>query len=202
MRWLAKVPVVFVVAVLAGCANHRGADQVGRNDLARFLEQYPRIAEMDSAAVEVSPEVAQILTSKGTHTHLAFNYLQYMYALGAGGVALDAIVAENARLHDLEQRGFQGLEGIKAFRKGFNDDLEYQRTVIQSMNFPEDGVTDVVVCVEGTSQRARGKIAYALNAKDRWVEGKMVERWHSQRPPVADCGPTLPTLGSTAASGP
>lgn len=141
------------------------------------------------SAFEFAPEVRSILDAGGHDAHMGFNYLKYATALRAGGEALDSIVAPGVKLHDLEPRGFKGLEGLKDFRKGQNAALQVDRAVIQSMRFPAADITEIELSTERTVRDTGSKVAYVIHARDRWENDKVVERWHrvENLPPGSTC---------------
>ena len=167
-----------LTVVLAGCGSRGGDNLSGQYDPAEFPQ-------------EVAPEVRRVLESGDHNAHMALNYLRYAKALGSGGDALDAMVAPDARLNDLEPLGFTGLAGLKEFRSQRNAAFQYDRSVVTAMRFPAADVTDVDICTERTDTSTGAKRVIVVHARDRWVDDKVVERWHraEELPADSGCGP-------------
>ena len=164
--------------LLAGCGSRGGGSPSERNGLAESRQ-------------ELAPEVRRVLESDDHNAHMARNYVRYASALGAGGDALDAMVAPDVRLNDLEPLGFTGLAGLKEFRRQRNEAFQYDRSVVTAMRFPAADITDVDICTERTDVATGGKRVIVIHARDRWVDDKVVERWHraEELPADSGCGP-------------
>lgn len=132
-----------------------------------------------SAGFELAPEVERILAACGHEAQMTASYLTYARALIAADDSLDAIVAPDIRLNDLEPAGFKGLEGLKAFRRARSAEMAYDRAVIQQARFPAPDITDMDVCTERRNPATGEQVAVLIHARDRWADGKVVERWHS-----------------------
>jgi hypothetical protein len=139
---------------------------------------------------EFSPQVQALFAAGGHAAQMARNYLRYANALRAGGAALDIMVAPDVRLHDQEASGFIGLEGLKRFRAGQNTDTTYERVVVRSIKVPAPDMTEAEVCTERTLAATGAKYTIVIHARNRWANGKVVERWdRSERlPEGVGCG--------------
>lgn len=99
-------------------------------------------------------------------------------------------VAPDVKLNDLEQMGFTGLDGLKEFRSRQNAALQVDRTVVTAMSFPSPDITEVDLCSERTDRASGAKVTQVIHARDRWLDDKVVERWHrlENLPPNSSCG--------------
>lgn len=141
-----------------------------------------QVAQAAEAIPEVPRELAAgvsaLLQTGGHAAHMAQNYLKYANALRAGGAALDIMVAPNVKLNDLEPNGFVGLAGLKRFREGQNTSMLYERVVVRSIKVPAVDITEAELCTERAVTQTGAKITFVIHARDRWVDDKVVERWH------------------------
>ena len=140
---------------------------------------------------EFTPEVRRILDGGGHDAKMGFNYLRYARALRSGGAALDAVVAPDIKLNDLEPAGFKGLAGLKQFRAQANAAASYERAVVRSMKFPAPDITEIELCTERKDSATGAMRTSVIHARDRWVDDKVVERWHrpERLPDGTSCGP-------------
>jgi hypothetical protein len=155
--------------LLSACVGSRSSSRSENLDPSQF-------------GFDLMPEVRRTIDLGGWNAHMALNYLRYAKALGQGGDALDEVVAPDVKLNDLERMGFEGLSGLKEFRKQRNSERDAvapsRPAVVVSMNFPSPDITEVVLC------GARN----IVHARDRWVNDKVVERWHRlESPPAGGC---------------
>lgn len=127
---------------------------------------------------ELAPTVRATLDAGGERAALAAVYLRYASDLVNDVDALDATVAPDVKLHDIGRLGFTGLDGLKAFRRQRNAELPYDRAVVQAMRFPSPGILEVDVCTE-RAEPTGTKHTILIHARNRWAEGKLVERWDS-----------------------
>lgn len=172
-RWEAWALVAVIAPILAAPLRAAEAIPAGTYDPADF----PRF--------ELAPAVQAIFSAGGQHAQSTYNYLRYANALVVGGDALDAVVADDIVLNDLQPMGFSGLAGLKEFRQQRNAAMSYDRAVLLSIEFPADDISDVDLCTERTEPTTGEKFVSVIHAKDRWVGGKVVERWHSPEPQAA-----------------
>jgi hypothetical protein len=136
----------------------------------------------DFPRFELTPSVRQIFDDGGHRAKMAYNYLRYATALVAGGDALDAVVASDIVLNDLQPMGFSGLTGLKEFRRQRNAAMTYDRALLLRVDVPSNDITDVELCTERTDPSNSTKAVFVIHARDRWIGDKVVERWHRAEP--------------------
>lgn len=140
--------------------------------------------------IEITPQVRALLDAGGEQGALVDRFLDYTSALVNDVDGLDGIVAPDVQLHDIGRLGFEGLEGLKAFRRQRNSELPYDRTVVQEIRFPAPGVIEAKTCTERTDA-AGARHTLLIHVWNRWAGGLLRERRDrpEELPPGKGCGP-------------
>jgi predicted ester cyclase len=136
--------------------------------------------------IELSPSVSAILKADTSESQLLRQYLHFMEALLAPDLALiDGAVTPDARFHELEAIGYpHGPEGFKLFRGQVNAALPDEHIFISAARFEGDDIIEADLDISGTHTAeimgvpATGrKIRFDVQARGRFVDGKLAERW-------------------------
>jgi predicted ester cyclase len=140
---------------------------------------------------ELDPAVRAILKSDTSEAKLLRHYLRYAATLLSKDVSeIDHVVTPDARFHDLEHAGYaQGPAGIKEFRRQVNAAFPDQRVLIHAVRFEGSDIIEVDLEAIATHQAelmgiaATGrKIRFLVHARDRFVDGRVAERWDQADP--------------------
>jgi predicted ester cyclase len=98
---------------------------------------------------------------------------------------LDAVVAPDARLHDLDVRGLPpGLAGLKAFRSMINAAFPDERSEVLSLDLEPGDVVVAEIEATGTHRgelmgiAPTGRVAtWRIHTRSRFEDDRVVERW-------------------------
>ncbi|MGO8925827.1 MAG: ester cyclase [Limisphaerales bacterium] len=114
------------------------------------------------------------------------HFLHFTDALLAPDLAsIDSAVTPDARFHELEAIGYPpGREGVKMFRRQVNAAIPDEHIFISAVRFDGDDIIEADLDISGTHSAeimgipATGrKIRFDVQARGRFVDGKMAERW-------------------------
>ena len=137
--------------------------------------------------IELSPTVRAILEADTVKSHLLRHCLRYLEAILAVDPAeIDRVVTPDARFHELEAIGLpRGPEGIKIFRRQLSAAVPDERIFISAVRFEGDDIieADLHMTATHTGEAFMGipstgrKIHFDVHARNRFVDGKLAERW-------------------------
>jgi predicted ester cyclase len=139
-----------------------------------------------SQRIELSPAVRAILEADTPKSLLLKHFLRFTEAVLALDLAgIDSAVTPNARFHELEAMGYpRGPEGFKMFRRQVNAAFPDEHILISTVRFGGDDTIDADLDISATHTgefmgvAATGrKIRFGIHAHNRFVDGKMTERW-------------------------
>jgi predicted ester cyclase len=137
--------------------------------------------------IELSPAVRAILEADTPKSQLLRHYLRFLEAILAGDPAgIDRVVTPDARFHELEAIGLpRGPEGIKIFRRQVNAAVPDEHIFISAVRFEGDDIIEADLHMTATHTGgefmgipATGReIRFDVHARNRFVDGKLAERW-------------------------
>ena len=137
--------------------------------------------------IELSPAVRAILEADTPRSQLLKHFLRFTEALLAPDVAgIDSTVTPDARFHELEAIGYpRGPEGFKMFRRQVNAAIPDEHIFIIAVRFEGDDTIEADLEISATHTGAEfmgipatgRKIRFNIHARNRFVDGKMAERW-------------------------
>jgi len=137
--------------------------------------------------IELSPAVRAILEADTPKSQLLKHFLRYTEALlGPDLGGIDGTVTPDARFHELEAIGYpRGPEGFKMFRRQVNAAVPDEHISIIAVRFQGDDTikADLEISATHTGAEFMGipatgrKIRFNIHARNRFVDGKMAERW-------------------------
>jgi len=132
------------------------------------------------------PDVQAILDSSTPQSKLLKDFLRFANALTAKDTSeIDQVITPDARFHELEAAGYpKGPEGIKKFRREINAAFPDQRVVLTAVRFEGDDIIEVdldstathlgeLMGISATGRRVR----FWIHTRDRFVDGRLAERW-------------------------
>ena len=137
--------------------------------------------------IALSPTVQAILEADSPQAHLLRDCLRYLEALLAGDPAgIERVVTPDVRCHELEALGLpRGPEGLQLFRRQVNAAIPDEHIFINAVRFEGDDIIDAALQMTATHSGeafmgipATGqKLRFEVRARNRFVDGKLVERW-------------------------
>ena len=136
--------------------------------------------------IELSPAVRAILEANAPKSQLLKHFLRFTEATLAPDLAgIDGTVTPDARFHELEAIGYpRGPEAFKTFRQQINAAFPDEHIFIVAVRFEGDDIIEADLDISGTHMAefmgipATGrKIRFDVHARNRFVDGKMAERW-------------------------
>jgi predicted ester cyclase len=137
--------------------------------------------------IELSPTVRAILEADTPKSQLLRHCQRYLEAILAGDPAgIDRVVTPDARFHELEAIGLpRGPEGIKIFRRQVNAAVPDEHIFISAVRFEGHDIIEADLHMTATHTGgefmgipATGReIRFDVHARNRFVDGKLAERW-------------------------
>jgi predicted ester cyclase len=137
--------------------------------------------------IELTPAVRAILEGDTPKAQLLRHYLRFTEVIIApGSTAIDGVLIPDARFHELEAIGLpRGPEGFKMFRQQVNAAMPDEHIVVTAVRFEGDDIieADLEISATHTGEAMMGvpatgrKIRFGVNARGRFVDGKIAERW-------------------------
>jgi len=137
--------------------------------------------------IELSPPVQAILEAETPKAQLLRHCLRYLEALLAGDPAgIDRVVTPDARCYELEAIGLpRGPEGLQLFRRQVNAAIPDEHILIQAVRFEGDDIIEADLQMTATHTGAAfmgipatgQPVRFAVHARNRFVAGKLAERW-------------------------
>jgi predicted ester cyclase len=137
--------------------------------------------------VELSPAVRAILEADTPKSQLLRHFLHFSEAILAPDPAgIDRVVTPDARFHELEAIGYpRGPEGLKVFRRQVNAAIPDEHIFVTAVRFEGNDIIEADLDISGTHTGedfmgipATGrKIRFDVQARGRFVDDKMAERW-------------------------
>jgi predicted ester cyclase len=137
--------------------------------------------------IELSPAVRAILESDNSKSQLLRYYLRFTEAIIAPDPSrIDSVVTPDARFHELEAIGLpRGPEGFKIFRRQVNAAIPDEHIFVTAVRFEGDDIieADLHMTATHTGEAFMGipatgqKIRFDVQARGRFVDDKIAERW-------------------------
>ena len=137
--------------------------------------------------IELSPAVRAILEVNTPKSQLLRHYLSFLEAILASDQAgIDRAGIPDARFHELEEVGYpRGLEGLKMFRRQVNAAVPDEHISVIAVRFEGDDIieADLDISATHTGEEFMGipatgrKIRFDVRARNRFVDGRIAERW-------------------------
>jgi predicted ester cyclase len=137
--------------------------------------------------IELSPAVRAILGADTPKSQLLRHFLRFSDAILAADLAgIDRVVTPDARFHELETIGYpRGPEAFKIFRRQVNAAIPDEHIFITAVSFEGDDIieADLDISATHTGEEFMGipatgrKIRFDVHARNRFVDGKLAERW-------------------------
>jgi len=137
--------------------------------------------------IELSPAVRAILEANTPESQLLKHFLRFTEATLAPDLAgIDGTVTPDARFHELEAIGYpRGPHGFKMFQRQVNAAVPDEHISIIAVRFEGDDTIEADLEISATHTGAEfmgipatgRKIRFNIHARNRFVDGKMAERW-------------------------
>ena len=137
--------------------------------------------------IQLAPAVAAILEADTPMSQLLRHYLRFTEAIiTLDPVNIDRVVTSDARFHELESIGYpRGPEGFKLFRRQVNAAIPDEHISITAVRFDGDDIIEADLDISATHTGAEfmgispkgRKIRFNVQARSRFVDGKLAERW-------------------------
>lgn len=137
--------------------------------------------------IELNPAVKAILETNTPKAELLSHYMRFLEAIIAqDGSGIDSVVTADARFHELEEIGLPpGPEGLKMFRGQVNGACPDEHISINGVRFEGDDILEADLDITATHTgvelmgipAAGRKIRFDVGARNRFVDGKLAERW-------------------------
>jgi predicted ester cyclase len=137
--------------------------------------------------IELSEPVRAILEANTSNSRLLGDYLRFLEAiLAQDGARIDNVITSDARFHELEAMGLPpGPEGLKMFRQQVNGACPDEHISISNVRFEGDDILEADLDISGTHTgtafmdipAAGRKIRFGVGARNRFVDGRIAERW-------------------------
>ena len=137
--------------------------------------------------IELGPSVRAILETDTPKSQLLKHFLRFTEAILAPDPAvIDSVVTPDARFHELEAIGYpRGPEGFKIFRRQVNAAIPDEHIVVTGVRFEGNDIIEADLDISATHTGAEfmgipatgRKIRFDVHAVNRFVDGKMTERW-------------------------
>jgi predicted ester cyclase len=136
--------------------------------------------------IELGSAVRAILEAESPKSALLKHFLRYQQALIAQDLArLDSTVTPDVRCHELEAIGLPpGRDGVRVFRHQINAAIPDEHISITAVRFEGDDIIEADMKMSTTQTGelmgipATGrKIDFDVHERDRFVDGKLAERW-------------------------
>jgi predicted ester cyclase len=137
--------------------------------------------------IELAPAVRAILDADTAKSRLLRDYIRFCEAIIAHDPSgIDRVVAPDARFHELEAIGLPpGREGVKMFRRQVNGAIPDEHVAITAVRFEGDDIIEAELDISATHTghefmgiaAAGRKIRFHVDARGRFANGQIVERW-------------------------
>lgn len=144
-------------------------------------------ATSEPQRIELSPPVRAILEANNPKSRLLQEYLRFLEAIIApDGAGIDRVVTPDARFHELEAIGLPpGPQGLKIFRQQVNGACPDEHISIDNVRFEGDDILEADLDIRATHTgmemmgipAAGRKIRFGVGARNRFVGGRLAERW-------------------------
>jgi len=140
-----------------------------------------------SPRIELSQPVQAILDANTPKSRLLGDYLRFLEAIIApDGAGIDGVITTDARFHELEEIGLPpGPQGLKIFRQQVNGACPDEHISIDSVRFVGDDILEADLDIRATHTglemmgipAAGRKLRFGVGARNRFVDGRLAERW-------------------------
>lgn len=156
--------------------------------LEAHRESMDAMSEQSAAPrIELSQPVRAILEANTPNSRMLGDYLRFLEAIIAqDGAGIDGVITADARFHELEAIGLPpGPQGLKIFRQQVNGACPDEHISITDVRFVGDDILEADLDIRATHTgmemmgipAAGRKIRFGVGARNRFVDGRLAERW-------------------------